>query len=109
MANGELYLLAESSIKIEEVKEEPVFENEDYCWNSNAKVESSALQHSVKEEDINDEEELEPPEVVFVEPTEEQGAAPCIDETKIGTCTPTLVKNLSSVLSVKRASERKED
>ncbi|GLH12429.1 Protein of unknown function [Gryllus bimaculatus] len=54
-------LLAESIIKIEEIKEEPVDNKENYCWNSI--------------------EELEPPLAVFVQPVEDQGGA-CIEKTK---------------------------
>ncbi|GLH13356.1 GL14493 [Gryllus bimaculatus] len=53
-------LLAENIIKIEEIKEEPVDEKEDYCWNSI--------------------EELDPPFAVFVQPVEKQEGA--IEETK---------------------------
>ncbi|GLH12355.1 Protein of unknown function, partial [Gryllus bimaculatus] len=62
--------LAESIIKIEEIKEEPVDKKEDCCWNSIVKEEPSALQHSIIDDDTD--EELEPPEAVFVYPVEKQ-------------------------------------
>ncbi|KAK7871468.1 hypothetical protein R5R35_010847 [Gryllus longicercus] len=65
-------LLAENIIKIEEFKEEPVDEKEDYCWNSIAEDEPTALQHSVKEDK---DEELEPSLAVFVQPLEKQEGA----------------------------------
>ncbi|KAK7789251.1 hypothetical protein R5R35_000378 [Gryllus longicercus] len=64
----EVDLLAENIIKIEEIKEEPVDEKEDYCWNSI--------------------EELDPPFAVFVQPTEKQEGA--VEETKVWiSCRPT--------------------
>ncbi|GLH12438.1 Protein of unknown function [Gryllus bimaculatus] len=77
-------LLAENIIKVEEIKEEHADNEEDYCWNSIAKDEPSDSLHSVKEEDNKDDEELEPPLAVFVQPLEEQEGV-CIEETKINT------------------------
>ncbi|GLH16507.1 Cytochrome c oxidase subunit 1, partial [Gryllus bimaculatus] len=61
MATGEIRVLSESSIKIEDIKEESVDKTEDYCWNSI--------------------EELELPEAVFIEPMEKEEET-SIDETK---------------------------
>ncbi|KAK7789250.1 hypothetical protein R5R35_000379 [Gryllus longicercus] len=84
----EVDLLAENIIKIEEIKEEPVDEKEDYCWNSIVKDEPSTIQHSVKEEDDKHDEELDPPFAVFVQPTEKQEGA--VEETKVWiSCRPT--------------------
>ncbi|KAK7865324.1 hypothetical protein R5R35_007407 [Gryllus longicercus] len=45
-------IVAESIIKIEKIKEEPV--EEEYSWNSIAEDKHSTLQHSVKQDDIRD-------------------------------------------------------
>ncbi|KAK7874080.1 hypothetical protein R5R35_004624 [Gryllus longicercus] len=71
----EVDLLAESIIKLEEMKEEPMDEKEDCYWNTIAKAEPSASQHSIKED------ELEPPVAVFVQPMVKQEGA-CIEETE---------------------------
>ncbi|GLH16508.1 LOW QUALITY PROTEIN: Cytochrome c oxidase subunit 1 [Gryllus bimaculatus] len=65
MATGEIRVLSESSIKIEDIKEESVDKTEDYCWNSI--------------------EELELPEAVFIEPMEKEEET-SIDETKVQLC-----------------------
>ncbi|GLH12437.1 Protein glass, partial [Gryllus bimaculatus] len=72
-----------NSIKVAKImiKEEHADNEEDYCWNSIAKDEPSDSLHSVKEEDNKDDEELEPPLAVFVQPLEEQEGV-CIEETK---------------------------
>ncbi|GLH09561.1 Protein of unknown function [Gryllus bimaculatus] len=59
------------------MKEEPVDEKEDCSWNTIAKAEPSALQHSIKED-----QELEPPVAVFVQPMVKQEGA-CIEETEV--------------------------
>ncbi|GLH12428.1 Protein of unknown function [Gryllus bimaculatus] len=66
-------LLAESIIKIEEIKEEPVDNKENYCWNS------IVILNPIMRYVMN--EELEPPLAVFVQPVEDQGGA-CIEKTK---------------------------
>ncbi|GLH12354.1 Chorion transcription factor Cf2, partial [Gryllus bimaculatus] len=81
IAMGDIDFLSESIVKIEEVKEEPMDKREDYCWNSIAKCEPGALDHSIKEENNKDDGEMEPPEAMFIEPIEKLKEA-FIEETK---------------------------
>ncbi|GLH16043.1 Protein of unknown function [Gryllus bimaculatus] len=80
MATEKTDIVAARVIKVDQIKEEPEEKKEDYCWNSIAKDEPKALQHSVKEEDDVDE-VLDPPLAVYVQPMEEQQGG-CIEETK---------------------------